>query len=116
VIESEETVECSDCRRALPPDSDGPCPDCGSTNRWYSTHLTNGVRVSDSVRWRTRREFYKKNRGAAGGVLAVTILGSVIGTVVTGPPGIVAGLALGGMSYWLGPKAKEKWVQIEEGD
>jgi hypothetical protein len=47
-------------------------------------------------------------------VIAITIISPFLGLIVIGPVGVVVGLALGGVSYWLGPKAATKIIEKEK--
>jgi hypothetical protein len=48
-----------------------------------------------------------------GAVIAITILSPFLGFVLVGPLGVVVGLALGGLAYYLGPKAITKVIEIK---
>jgi len=92
-----------------------PCPACGCKSRIISASVQDGICLSDSVGWISRREFYEKNQTLFIMIVAITIISPFIGLVLAGIPGIVVGLLLGAVSYILGPHATTKVREIEAG-
>jgi hypothetical protein len=108
-------VACSDCGTELTPTQDGPCPACGGTARTVKALLTDSLSLTASERLtdiEKHREFYEKNSPILWAVIAITVVGSVLGLVLSGWPGVVAGLVLGALSYYLGPRAVIKIREI----
>jgi hypothetical protein len=60
-------------------------------------------------------EFYERQPVALGVVIAITVGGSFTGFALAGWVGVIAGLVLGGLAYWIGPIAVTKVREIERG-
>jgi hypothetical protein len=108
------TITCSKCNSTLADNHTGPCPHCGATERIVNSVLSDNVGVGDSISGEKRREYYRKNKKVLFVVIAITIISPFLGLIVIGPVGVVVGLALGGVSYWLGPKAATKIIEKEK--
>jgi hypothetical protein len=113
VVERKES--CAHCGAELAPGHIGTCPSCGKEGRNISLTLHDTISVTTSLSWETRKEYYQKHKGALGTVVAITLLSPFLGLVLVDPVGVVVGLALGGLAYYLGPKAIMKVVEITKG-
>lgn len=105
---SDHSVKCKDCGLPLPEGEKvprEPCPECGSTRRAISVSIHDTVNVSGRIAWETRREFYEKNILALVVVALIAIGSPVLGLFIAGLPGVLIGLLLSGVSYFLGPIA-----------
>lgn len=111
-------VRCSECGRELQEDTTAhrkPCPTCGSTRRTFEERLTETVTASVSLSWEHRREFYEKNPKLWWTALGLTLGASLLGIGLFGLLGGIAGIALGWIGYFLGPKAVIKVREITRG-
>ncbi|MEA1876819.1 MAG: hypothetical protein U9N86_08130 [Bacteroidota bacterium] len=108
---------CKDCGYKFSNERNGrvPCPVCGGKNRKMSPIVNDGINLSDSAGWKSTREFYEKNRALLLVVIAITIISPFLGLLLVGIPGLILGLLLGGVSYFLGPWATTKVREIERG-
>ena len=113
----EEPDICKSCGYRFPNEgNDGvPCPMCGGKNRIMSPSVHDNIGLSDFVGWKSRREFYEKNRALFWVIVAITIISPFLGLLLAGIPGVFVGLLLGGASYFLGPHAVTKVREIEKG-
>lgn len=64
---------------------------------------------------KTTHEFYEKHRAWAALIIAITVVSSIIGIVPLGAWGVILGLILGVISYFIGPKAGTKVREIRYG-
>jgi len=75
--------------------------------------LYDGIGGSDQTKALTLREYYEKNIPVLIVVLFITVGTPLLGLWIVGMPGVILGLALGGIAFILGPKAtikvREKW-------
>lgn len=108
-------IECINCGAALPDGHTSPCPECGQSGRKISLGIAEEVGVADRIGWEKRREFYEKKPLALASVLAITFGAPFLGLVLVGWLGVVVGLALGGLAYWIGPSALTRVREIERG-
>lgn len=113
-MDSKDT-KCSHCGKSLPASHTDPCPNCGKKGKTINASITDGIVVSDSIKWQTKKEFYEKNPKAHAGVILITLFSPFIGMFVAGIIGVVVGFLLGGVAYILGPKAVTKVREIRSG-
>lgn len=106
---------CAHCGAELAPEHTDACPSCGKEGRNISITLHDTIGLTDSLSWETRKEYYQKHKIALGTVVAITVVSPFLGLVLVGPVGVVLGLTLGGLTYYLGPKAIIKVIEITKG-
>ena len=80
-----------------------------------SVVVSDTIEVTDSAQWQTHREYYQKNLKVLTVVIGITVISPFLGLVLVGWVGILVGLALGGITYWIGPWASTKIVEIRHG-
>jgi len=107
--------KCAQCSNELPFDFKGNCPNCGYNVHALTISVSEQVAVKENVAYQTIREFYETNPVAKWTVILITVASSAVGLVISGLTGILAGLALGILSYLLGPKAVTKVREIRRG-
>lgn len=107
------TAMCSGCGNRLPPNHTGTCPNCGKEGKAVSVVLAENVRVT--ARCQSTREFYEKNPTALWVVVILTVVSPMIGYFVTGLAGVLVGLILGVLSYYVGAIAVTKVREIRQG-
>ena len=67
-----------------------------------------GDSFRDALATESIREFYQKNPWAKWAVVGITVIGSLVGFVLSGWPGVLGGFILAAVSYALGPLAVTK--------
>ena len=80
-----------------------------------SLTITETLGLKDSVNWERRREFFEENPKIKWLIRAITVGSPFLGLVFLGFVGLVLGLILRILSYWLGPYAVTKVREIERG-
>ncbi|MCU7875163.1 MAG: transposase [Candidatus Thiodiazotropha sp. (ex Lucinoma borealis)] len=109
-----KSITCSKCGSTLNESHSGPCPHCGAIGKTVHVVLSDAIEVSDSISGEQRREYYQKNKKVLVVVVAITVISPFLGLFVLGPLGVVVGLVLGGVSYYLGPMAATKIIVKEK--
>lgn len=109
------TARCKHCGRFISETHSGPCPACGKTGKTITVDVCDSVKVSDSVRYTSIHEYYERNAGVFVIAIIVTVASSFLGLFLVGLAGVFAGLALGAISFFLGPKAATKVREITHG-
>lgn len=108
-------VECAHCGEVLPDGNTSPCPECGKKGRRILIDVAGEFDVAGHVTWEKRREFYEQRPLALASVIALTVGAPFLGLVLVGWAGVVAGLMLGAVAYWVGTLAITKVREIERG-
>ena len=109
------TARCKHCGRFLPETHTGPCPNCGKTGKITTVTIQDRIQISDSVHYTSIKEYYEKNTLMFIIVIGITIFSSFLGLFLGGVLGVFAGLLLGAVSFFLGPKAETKVREIRQG-
>ena len=115
IMNAPNKVECIHCGAVLLDGHTSPCPECGKKGRKLSVGVAREIEAAGRVTWEKRREFYERQPVALGAVIAITVGAPFVGLLLVGWIGVFAGLALGGVVYWLGPIAVTKVREIERG-
>jgi hypothetical protein len=89
---------------------------CGKEGKNINVSINETLNMTSSLHWERRREYYQKHKGASTAVIAITVISPFIGLALVGPLGIIVGLALGCIAYYLGPKAATKIIEITKGN
>jgi uncharacterized oligopeptide transporter (OPT) family protein len=87
-----------------------PCPLCGNTIMSATTR--GSAQISSTARLQSVREFYEKNTTALILSIVITVISSFVGLFVIGLIGVIVGLVLGALSFWVGIKAITKVREI----
>ena len=111
----ERSAVCAHCGVEVAVEHSGPCPSCGSEGKLVKLTLQDTIAVHSSLSRETRKKYYQKHKGALAAVIAIAILSPFLGLVLAGPFGVVIGLVLSGLSYFLGPRAVTKIIEITKG-
>ena len=114
--EIEKTKHCTHCGAEIPPFHVGPCPSCAKEDKNVNVSINETLNMTSSLHWETRREYYQKHKTASAAVIAITVISPFIGLALVGPLGIIVGLALGCIAYYLGPKVATKIIEITKGN
>ena len=110
-----ETVTCANCGERIAPQHVGACPKCGKEGKNTEVTIKESIPVHSSLNWETRKEYYKEHKGAAATVIGATVLSPFVGLFLAGPIGVIVGLILGAITYYFGPKAITKIIEITKG-
>ena len=108
-------IECIHCGAVLPDGHTSPCPECGKTGRKISIGIVEEIETAGHITWEKRREFYEKKPLALAVVIAITFGAPFLGLVLIGWVGVIIGILLGGVAFWIGPSASIKVREIERG-
>ena len=73
------------------------------------------IRIQASLEWKATHEFYEKHHKWAAVVIAITLVSSALGMIPLGIWGLILGLSLGLISYYVGPKAETKVREVRYG-
>ena len=114
MTEPANKVECVHCGAVLPDGHTSPCPECGKKGRRISVGVAGEIDFAGHVTWEKRREFYEKKPLARVAVIAITLGAPFLGLILVGWAGVIAGLVLGAVAYWIGPFASTKVREIED--
>ena len=109
------TARCDHCGRFLPETHTGPCPNCGKSGKTITVTVQDRIQISDTVHHTSIREYYEKNTLMLTIVVGITVFSSFLGLFLGGVPGVFAGLLLGAVSFFLGPRAETKVREITHG-
>lgn len=109
------TATCKWCGASLSPTNTGPCPKCGKEGKKIAVEIKETIRLKASLNWERRREFFEANPKIKWLIIAITFGSPSLGLILSGLVGLVIGLSLGLLSYWLGPLAVTKVREIERG-
>lgn len=86
-----QLATCAHCGESISQQHTGPCPACGKEGKNICVNINESIQVHSSLKWETRKEYYQKHKGAAGTVIAITVLSPFIGLFLAGPVGVVIG-------------------------
>jgi len=104
-VSEPDTIRCSGCGTLIPEDRvREPCPKCGSLQRKFSAHLSDGVVFSDTVKANVFRVFFQQHPGYRWAVRVIGVASLVAGYFVAHVPGLVVGVAALFVSDVLGSK------------
>lgn len=115
MTKTNQKIICTHCGTPLSKDHAGPCPSCGKEGREIIAIINEVITISDSMRWQTRREFYEKNPKILIAVILITVISPFLGLFLGGPVGVVIGLALGTITFFISPRAITKVVEKNHG-
>lgn len=103
---------CARCGYSIGPDwqMGQPCPQCG--NHIISAAVRGSVQISATARLQSVREFYEKNTTALILSIIITVISSFLGLFIIGWIGVIVGLVLGAISFWVGLRAITKVREI----
>ena len=115
MTELNSKIRCSHCHAVLPNEHTGACPHCGKTGRTVEIGLAVAIETASRISWEKRRVYYQKRPGVLAIVIGITVLSPFLGLVLVGWVGVVVGLVIGGVAYWIGPWATTKIIEIHHG-
>jgi len=112
-----KTIRCSNCNKYLDPiNTPQVCPNCVSDSKSVaiSVHENISIKTKETIHLKSIREFYENNHVLLAVVVLITICSPVFGFFLIGMPGVILGLILGIISFYLGPHAVFKVREIKE--
>ncbi len=104
---------CKACGYPLDINHVGPCPKCGKTGKFAKVEIQGTLSFKGSLDLARRREFYETNKRVRNIIIGITILSPFLGLLLSGIVGLLVGLAIGSLSYFLSPYAVTKVREIE---
>ncbi len=107
------TSTCNHCNINLPDTHTGACPKCGHIGKSTKMQISDKLSVSDSISWKTTKEFYEKNKSILTVIIVLSIISPLVGVVLAGVPGIIVGFIISGLCYFLSPLAIIKIRETE---
>jgi len=99
----------------VPENHTGKCPKCGSEKQSIFVSVGNKIELSQSVGWKSRREFYEHHPKIFAAVIVIAVASPFTGYLLGNLWGTVAGLALSALSLYLGPMASKLVREIKHG-
>jgi hypothetical protein len=108
---TDDKITCSYCGTTLTNSHSDPCPACGKVGKKYTIDLSGGSVSSGSVDIITTKTFYQKTPVAHFFVILLIVISPFIGFFLIGFSGVIVGLILGAVSYFLGPQALTKIIE-----
>lgn len=106
---------CQSCGHSLGVNHTGPCPKCGKEGKIIKVSLSETLSITSSLNWEKRREFFQKNWKLIIIVFALTILGSIVGSLFFGVGGFLVSFAIGILAFFVGLYAATRVREIERG-
>lgn len=107
--------QCQHCGADLADNHSGTCPKCGSEKQSIFVSATNKMGLTDSVGWRSHREYYEKHPMAFAAVLFISVVSPFAGFFVDAVWGTVIGLVCSAVTFYLGPFVSTKVQEIRHG-
>lgn len=111
--------ECEYCGLVFEDGNQKKCPRCGSDSILTNIHLTDSIKVSETGKKiheyldeEEIKEFTEKDNTKHYLVIFLTVLPPFLGLFIAGFPGVIIGLFLSLINYFLGPKAITKVREI----
>ncbi len=113
--EESRKITCRYCGIELSENHNGPCPSCGKTGRHISISVKETINVKSLSSWERRRELMRTQPGLHLVIIVISLAAPFLGLVFSGWIGVIVGLLIGVLLYFLGPKALIKIREIERG-
>ncbi len=107
-------TQCPACGKSLPQNHVGSCPKCGNTRKTVNAHIIDTLHFRECFQWEHIREYYERHWILLSIVLAVTVGSPFLGLFLAGWPGVVVGLIIAVITYFLGPQAVTKVREIQK--
>lgn len=109
-------ANCNNCGACVDPSRDDPCPSCGqNAGKRIRVGHADKLGITDSVSWARAREFLRYDWAWAVVLAAFVAVSPLVGLLMAGIWGIVAGLLLGVLSVPVGFFAITKVREITRG-
>lgn len=105
-------VNCRYCGQGLPLCHKGSCPNCGKEGKRFSADLATYIGLASYLNAQRIRRFVRNNPSIIGISAALTIVSLVAGWLLDGLIGFLIGVILSLLVWWLGPYARETFVEI----
>lgn len=109
------TTRCFICAEPFPDGFSKPCPKCGEVRKIHDVLIHETLTATDSVSWKHIHEYYEKSPVLLPLVILITVGSPFLGLFLAGWAGVVAGLAIGLITFYIGLRAVTKVREIREG-
>lgn len=106
------TYKCEWCGESLSPSYKGPCPKCGKEGRKIITIVNEIIKIKESLKGESRREFYEKNPIIKWLILVIGFGSPFLGFILNGWVEFIVDEALALLSYYLAPYVGRKVREI----
>jgi hypothetical protein len=110
-----QSTRCSACGEPLPDNFAAPCPKCADIRKTINVDVHETVHAQDSLGWQLVHEYRERHPVLFPLVLAITIGSPFLGLVLAGWLGVVVGLAIAILTFFLGLSAVTKVREITTG-
>lgn len=111
-----QSTKCSGCGEPLPEGFAKPCPKCGDTRKTHDVSIHESVTATDPMSWQHIHEYYERHPVLLPIVMGITMGSPFLGLVLAGWVGVLAGLFIGLIAFFLGLRAVTKVREIREGN
>lgn len=114
MTETSQSLRCGDCGSSLPLDHKGACPECGSSKKVHDVQIkeTIGIQVSEKISKTSIREYYEKHPVLLPAVVLITLGSPFLGLALAGGVGVVVGLVVGVVTFFLALRAVTKVREV----
>lgn len=109
-----QSTKCSGCAEPLPEGFIEPCPKCGDTRKTHSVSIHESVTANASMSWQHIHEYYERHPVFLPIVIGITIGSPFLGLILAGWTGVVVGLFIGLIAFFLGLRAVTKVREIRK--
>lgn len=111
-----QSTKCSGCGELLPEGFTKPCPKCGDTRKTHDVSIQETLTVTDSMSWQHIHEYYERHPILLPIVICITLGSPFLGLFLAGLFGVIVGLVIGAITFFLGLRAVTKVRVIREGN
>lgn len=107
--------ECSSCGEVLGTNHTGPCPKCGNTGKTYRVRMKAVAEGVASLSWKHTREYYERHPVLLSVVICITLGSPFLGLVIAGWGGVIVGLIVALLAFFLGVHAITRVREVTKG-
>ena len=103
---------CRHCGTELPPSHTGPCPKCGKSGKDCKVSAIVAIGLAVSYSAQKVHKYTKKHPWFFSISIVLTIISPILGYLLVGLVGLLIGIILAILNWWLTPHAREAIVEI----
>jgi len=104
---------CRHCKAELPPDHKGPCPECGKLGKDCKVTAKVAIGLAVSAYYEQWREHAKNHPLLIVISFVLTLASPIVGYLLVGWIGILIGVIISILAWWLGLNAREKIRELK---
>ena len=105
---------CSHCSTPLSDSNTGPCPKCEKMGKTMNLLLNDNLSVNDSLTWEKVKTYYKSSPLWLTIYVLLNLCSPFLGLYIVGKQGVLAGLFINAVGFWLGLKAITQIIEREK--